>query len=60
MRNDACETPPSREGHGVGLSNVRKRLAQLYPNAHVFELECAPSGAVAIIEIPYQEAPCEP
>jgi two-component system LytT family sensor kinase len=60
IRNDACETPAKREGHGVGLSNVRKRLAQLYPNAHVFELECAPSGAVAIIEIPYQEAPCAP
>lgn len=47
---------PAREGHGVGLSVVRKRLAQLYPNAHVFRLERGePSGAVAIIEIPYEE-----
>jgi two-component system LytT family sensor kinase len=60
IRNDAPEQPSKREGHGVGLSNVRKRLAQLYPGAHVFELECAPSGAVAIIEIPYQEATCAP
>jgi sensor histidine kinase YesM len=60
VKNDAPEHPATREGHGVGLSNVRKRLAQLYPNAHVFELTCEPSGAVAIIEIPYQEATCAP
>jgi two-component system LytT family sensor kinase len=54
---------PAREGFGVGLSNVRKRLAQLYPDAHAFRLERAePSGAVSIIEIPFdehEEAECE-
>ncbi len=46
----------SREGHGVGLSNVRKRLAQLYPDAHAFTLEPGtPSGANAIIEIPFED-----
>jgi hypothetical protein len=46
----------ARDGHGVGLSNVRKRLAQLYPDAHVFRLERGvPSGAVAMIEIPFDE-----
>ncbi len=51
---------PTAEGHGVGLSNVRKRLAQLYAGNHVFRLEPAtPRGAVAVIEIPFvgQEAP---
>jgi sensor histidine kinase YesM len=41
------------KGHGVGLSNVRKRLAQLYPDNHRFTLESAtPTGAIAILEIP--------
>lgn len=56
VRNDVPETPCTRDGHGVGLPNVRKRLAQLYPNAHVFELTCAPTGALAVIEIPHREA----
>jgi sensor histidine kinase YesM len=47
---------PAREGHGVGLSNVRKRLAQLYPDAHAFRLERGePTGAVAVIEIPFED-----
>jgi two-component system, LytTR family, sensor kinase len=46
----------TREGFGLGLSNVRKRLAQLYPDAHSFQLERSePSGAVAIVEIPFDE-----
>jgi two-component system LytT family sensor kinase len=44
---------PRHKGHGVGLSNVRKRLAQLYPDNHRFTLEPAtPTGAIAILEIP--------
>jgi sensor histidine kinase YesM len=51
-----AEAKTSRDGHGVGLSNVRKRLAQLYPDAHVFRLERGePRGAIAIIEIPFDE-----
>ncbi|MBX3155484.1 MAG: histidine kinase [Deltaproteobacteria bacterium] len=44
------------KGHGVGLSNVRKRLAQLYPDDHRFTLEPgAPTGAGAVLEIPVEE-----
>lgn len=42
------------KGHGVGLSHVRKRLAQLYPGAHRFTLEPAqPAGVRAQLEIAF-------
>ena len=38
---------------GVGLSNIRARLAQLYPDRHSFNLAAAPSkGTVAVILMP--------
>jgi len=46
---------PTPRGHGVGLSCVRKRLAQLYPGAHRFTLEPAEPGTVATLELPYEE-----
>ena len=42
-------------GHGVGLSHVRKRLAQLYPGRHRFTLEPADPGTVATVELPWSE-----
>jgi two-component system, LytTR family, sensor kinase len=51
---------PATHGHGVGLSNVRKRLAQLYPETHVFRLEPANPGCLAVLELPYEELPCAP
>jgi two-component system LytT family sensor kinase len=43
-------------GQGVGLSHVRKRLAQLYGEASRFSLEPnEPSGAIAIVELPSEE-----
>ncbi|HLL21162.1 MAG TPA: sensor histidine kinase [Kofleriaceae bacterium] len=54
---DGPSEAPQREGHGVGLSNTRKRLAQLYPgsNRHRFELVHGDTGARAIVEIPFDE-----
>jgi hypothetical protein len=46
----------AREGHGVGLGNVRERLAALYGARARFTLEdVAPHGARSTIEIPYEE-----
>jgi signal transduction histidine kinase len=62
VRDDGVGLDKSeRAGHGVGVSNVRKRLEQMYPGSHRFTLEPdSPSGALAVIELPYTEAECEP
>jgi hypothetical protein len=45
---------------GIGLGNIRDRLAQLYPGDHRFELAARPGGgALATIELPLA-APQEP
>ena len=46
---------PAKHGCGVGLSNVKKRLAQLYPGTHAFRLEPGDPGAIAIVELPFEE-----
>jgi two-component system, LytTR family, sensor kinase len=43
-----------RRGAGLGLQNVRARLAVLYPNAHRFTLENHPGGGtLALVCIPF-------
>lgn len=43
-----------RRGEGLGLQNVRARLAVLYPNAHRFTLENYPGGGtLALVCIPF-------
>jgi len=46
--------PRAKPGEGVGLANLRDRLAALYGDAARFSLEAAePRGARAVIEIPW-------
>jgi len=56
IRDDGpgCRVPSPRRGPGVGITNVRSRLAQLYPNHHFFDVADAPEGgALVTIRIPF-------
>src|SRR5262249_19004473 len=53
---DGAPDSPSK-GNGMGLSNVRARLAQLYGREHRFSIEDHPEGgAIVEIEIPLRNA----
>jgi two-component system, LytTR family, sensor kinase len=46
---------------GVGLSNTRARLDQIYGTDHRFGLEQAPTGGLLVrIEVPFEENPRDP
>ena len=48
-------TPAEAGGTGVGLANIRERLAQSYGPDHRFELaDNDPQGLIVLIDIPYQ------
>jgi hypothetical protein len=63
VRDDGAGIPPAgldaiREG--IGLSNTRARLQQLYGDAHRFELTGRPEGGVDVeLSIPYHQEPLE-
>ncbi|WP_374407375.1 sensor histidine kinase [Pelagerythrobacter sp.] len=45
---------------GVGLANIRNRLAQAYGDDHLFEIRTPPEGGfTVIIEIPHEQAEAE-
>jgi hypothetical protein len=47
----------SSSSTGVGLANIRNRLAQAYGDDHVFEIRTpAQGGFTVVIEIPYEPA----
>ncbi len=53
LRHDQC---PTARG-GVGLSNTRARLQELYPDAHHFEICNRPlGGAMAFVELPLRQS----
>jgi sensor histidine kinase YesM len=53
----AADNPQST---GVGLSNIRNRLAQAYGDDHRFDIETPPEGGFTVtIEIPYEQGGAE-
>ncbi len=52
---DAQYTTRAEQSTGVGLANIRDRLAQAYGENHRFETQTNISGGFSVtIEIPYQ------
>jgi LytS/YehU family sensor histidine kinase len=46
---------PLTEGHGIGMSNIRERLAYFYPGAHEFQATGSADGGFEVtIQIPYE------
>jgi two-component system, LytTR family, sensor kinase len=57
IRDDGVGLSGSQR-RGVGLTHVRERLAQLYPERHRFALEPRqPSGVIAVVELPLELEP---
>ena len=52
------DLPPGATSTGVGLTNIRNRLAQAYGEDHRFEIHSPPDGGFTVtIELPYEPAP---
>lgn len=58
VRDDGPGFQPSGSGTGIGLANIRERLAQLYPGQAELQLKARPEGGVeASITLPMEAAP---
>jgi two-component sensor histidine kinase len=58
VRDDGCGMDSSStKGHGIGLQNIRERLAYFYPGSHEFRTVSPASGGYEVtIQIPYERA----
>ena len=58
VRDNGVGASPGRQPkEGVGLSNTRARLRQLYGERHRFELRAAPGGGLTVcLELPFHSA----
>jgi len=58
VKDDGCGTDsPSTKGHGIGLENIRERLAYFYPDSYEFRAVSPASGGYEVtIQIPYERA----
>jgi two-component sensor histidine kinase len=58
VRDDGCGMDSSStKGHGIGLQNIRERLAYFYPDSHEFRTVSPASGGYEVtIQIPYERA----
>jgi hypothetical protein len=45
------------KGHGIGMQNIRERLAYFYPDAYAFDAVAPPGGGYEVtVQIPYERA----
>jgi sensor histidine kinase YesM len=56
VKDDGCGMDsPSTKGHGIGLQNIRERLAYFYPDSFEFRTISPASGGYEVtIQIPYE------
>jgi len=56
VKDDGCGTDSSAtKGHGIGLQNIRERLAYFYPDGYEFRAVSPASGGYEVtIQIPYE------
>lgn len=58
VRDNGCgPNGQASSGHGIGMQNIRERLAYFYPGAHDFNAVAPASGGYEVtIQIPYERA----
>jgi sensor histidine kinase YesM len=58
VKDNGCGANGSHtKGHGIGMQNIRERLAYFYPDAHGFDVVAPIGGGYEVtIQIPYERA----